>query len=41
VRIPASLDYFFTWRKGHPREAAILQFYRWLKEALGSSKETS
>lgn len=36
VRIPASLDYFFTWRDGHPHEAAILQFYRWLKGKLGS-----
>ncbi|MGV2293247.1 LysR substrate-binding domain-containing protein [Trinickia sp. YCB016] len=35
VRIPASLDYFFTWREGHPREAAILQFYRWIKGQLG------
>lgn len=34
VRIPASLDYFFTWREGHPREAAILQFYRWIKAQL-------
>jgi len=36
VRIPASLDYFFTWRDGHPREAAILQFYRWLKGMLAA-----
>jgi DNA-binding transcriptional LysR family regulator len=36
VRIPASLDYFFTWREGHPREAAILQFYRWLKGKLAN-----
>jgi LysR family glycine cleavage system transcriptional activator len=36
VRIPASLDYFFTWREGHPREAEILQFYRWLKARLAS-----
>ncbi|WP_042263615.1 LysR substrate-binding domain-containing protein [Paraburkholderia heleia] len=34
VRIPASLDYYFTWREGHPREAAIQQFYRWLKAQL-------
>ncbi|PMS20337.1 transcriptional regulator [Trinickia dabaoshanensis] len=36
VRIPASLDYFFTWRAGHPREAAIEAFYRWLKDKLAS-----
>jgi LysR family transcriptional regulator, glycine cleavage system transcriptional activator len=36
VRIPASLDYYFTWREGHPREAAIQQFYRWVKAQLGS-----
>ena len=36
VRIPASLDYFFTWREGHPREAAIQAFYRWLKGKLGT-----
>lgn len=36
VRIPASLDYFFTWREGHPREATIQLFYRWLKGQLGS-----
>ncbi|WP_116141500.1 LysR substrate-binding domain-containing protein [Trinickia diaoshuihuensis] len=35
VRIPASLDYFFTWRAGHPREAEIEQFYRWVKGQLG------
>jgi len=34
VRIPASLDYYFTWREGHPREAAIQQFYRWVKAQL-------
>ncbi|WP_321910842.1 LysR substrate-binding domain-containing protein [Paraburkholderia sp. J11-2] len=34
VRIPASLDYYFTWREGHPREAAIQQFYRWIKAQL-------
>ncbi|CAM2169182.1 LysR family transcriptional regulator, glycine cleavage system transcriptional activator [Paraburkholderia sacchari] len=34
VRIPASLDYYFTWREGHPREAAIQQFYRWVKTQL-------
>jgi LysR family transcriptional regulator, glycine cleavage system transcriptional activator len=34
VRIPASLDYYFTWREGHPREATIQQFYRWLKTQL-------
>jgi LysR family glycine cleavage system transcriptional activator len=34
VSIPASLEYFFTWREGHPREAAILQFYRWMKGQL-------
>ncbi|WP_213303390.1 LysR substrate-binding domain-containing protein [Paraburkholderia sacchari] len=34
VRIPASLDYYFTWREGHPREAAIQQFYRWVKTHL-------
>ncbi len=34
VRIPASLDYYFTWREGHPREAAIQQFYRWVKSHL-------
>ena len=34
VRIPASLDYFFTWREGHPREAEIQQFYRWIKSHL-------
>ncbi|MBN3807955.1 LysR substrate-binding domain-containing protein [Paraburkholderia sp. Ac-20347] len=34
VRIPASLDYYFTWREGHPREAAIQQFYRWVKSQL-------
>lgn len=37
VRIPASLDYFFCWREGHPREAAILQFYRWLKTQLSAA----
>jgi LysR family transcriptional regulator, glycine cleavage system transcriptional activator len=36
VRIPASLDYYFTWREGHPREAAILQFYRWVKSQLAN-----
>jgi LysR family transcriptional regulator, glycine cleavage system transcriptional activator len=36
VRIPASLDYYFTWREGHPREAAIQQFYRWVKSQLAS-----
>jgi LysR family transcriptional regulator, glycine cleavage system transcriptional activator len=36
VRIPASLDYYFTWREGHPREAAIQQFYRWVKAQLAS-----
>ncbi|HTR05484.1 MAG TPA: LysR substrate-binding domain-containing protein [Paraburkholderia sp.] len=36
VRIPASLDYYFTWREGHPREAAIQQFYRWIKAQLAS-----
>jgi DNA-binding transcriptional LysR family regulator len=39
VRIPASLDYFFTWREGHPREAAILQFYRWLKCKLSAERQ--
>jgi LysR family transcriptional regulator, glycine cleavage system transcriptional activator len=34
VCIPASLDYYFTWREGHPREAAIQQFYRWVKSQL-------
>ncbi|RKF36683.1 LysR substrate-binding domain-containing protein [Paraburkholderia fungorum] len=34
VQIPASLDYFFTWRDGHPREDAISQFYRWVKSRL-------
>jgi LysR family transcriptional regulator, glycine cleavage system transcriptional activator len=34
VQIPASLDYFFTWRDGHPREDAIGQFYRWVKSRL-------
>ncbi|WP_308444872.1 LysR substrate-binding domain-containing protein [Paraburkholderia adhaesiva] len=36
VRIPASLDYYFTWREGHPRETAILQFYRWVKSQLSN-----
>lgn len=36
VRIPASLDYYFTWREGHPREAAIQQFYRWVKAQLAN-----
>jgi LysR family transcriptional regulator, glycine cleavage system transcriptional activator len=36
VRIPASLDYYFTWREGHPREAAIQQFYRWIKAQLAN-----
>lgn len=36
VRIPASLDYYFTWREGHPREAAIQQFYRWIKSQLAN-----
>ncbi|TDV34133.1 LysR family transcriptional regulator [Paraburkholderia caballeronis] len=36
VRIPAMLDYYFTWREGHPREAAILQFYRWVKAQLAA-----
>ncbi|WP_321813461.1 MULTISPECIES: LysR substrate-binding domain-containing protein [unclassified Paraburkholderia] len=36
VRIPASLDYYFTWREGHPREAAIQQFYRWVKAQLAA-----
>ncbi|MGF6771879.1 LysR family glycine cleavage system transcriptional activator [Paraburkholderia sp. GAS199] len=35
VRIPASFEYFFTWRDGHPREDAIMQFYRWIKTQLG------
>ncbi|SAK56278.1 DNA-binding transcriptional activator GcvA [Caballeronia hypogeia] len=34
VRVPASLDYYFTWRDGHPREAAIAQFHRWIKGQL-------
>jgi LysR family transcriptional regulator, glycine cleavage system transcriptional activator len=34
AHIPASLDYFFTWREGHPREDAINQFYRWVKSKL-------
>lgn len=34
VRIPASLEYFFTWRDAHPREGAIGQFYRWVKSEL-------
>jgi LysR family transcriptional regulator, glycine cleavage system transcriptional activator len=34
AHIPASLDYFFTWREGHPREDAIGQFYRWVKSKL-------
>ncbi|RKP47530.1 LysR substrate-binding domain-containing protein [Trinickia fusca] len=41
VRIPASLDYFFTWRAGHPREAAILQFYKWIKGQLRNQASTS
>ena len=36
VRIPASLDYYFTWREGHPRDAAIQQFYRWIKAQLAN-----
>ncbi|QGZ64423.1 LysR substrate-binding domain-containing protein [Paraburkholderia acidisoli] len=36
VRIPASLDYYITWREGHPREAAIQQFYRWVKAQLAN-----
>lgn len=36
VRIPASLDYYITWREGHPREAAIQQFYRWVKSQLAT-----
>lgn len=36
VRIPASLDYYFTWREGHPREVAIQQFYRWVKAQLAN-----
>lgn len=36
VRIPATLDYFFTWREGHPREATILQLYRWIKAQLAA-----
>jgi DNA-binding transcriptional LysR family regulator len=35
VRMPASLEYFFTWREGHPREATILQLYRWIEAQLG------
>jgi DNA-binding transcriptional LysR family regulator len=34
VRIPAALEYFFTWRDGHPREDVIAQFYRWVKAEL-------
>lgn len=34
VRIPAALDYFFTWRDGHPREDVIAQFYRWVRAEL-------
>jgi LysR family transcriptional regulator, glycine cleavage system transcriptional activator len=34
VHIPASLDYFFTWRDGHPREDVIGQFYRWMRSKL-------
>lgn len=36
ARIPSALDYYFSWREGHPREAAILQFHRWLKTQLSS-----
>ena len=34
AHIPASLDYYFTWRDGHPREDTIAQFYRWVKSKL-------
>jgi LysR family transcriptional regulator, glycine cleavage system transcriptional activator len=34
VHIQASLDYFFTWRDGHPREDVIGQFYRWMRSKL-------
>ncbi|HZZ12657.1 MAG TPA: LysR substrate-binding domain-containing protein [Paraburkholderia sp.] len=36
VHIPASLEYFFTWRDGHPREDAIGQFHRWVKSKLAA-----
>lgn len=37
VCIPASLEYFVTWREGHPREAAIIAFYDWLHAAVRAS----
>jgi LysR family glycine cleavage system transcriptional activator len=34
VRLPANLEYFMSWREGHPREALILSFYDWLRVRL-------
>ncbi|RLU79749.1 transcriptional regulator [Streptomyces griseocarneus] len=35
VEIGAHLDYFLSWREGHPRESAIGTFHHWLRRKLG------
>lgn len=34
TRIRANLDYYISWREGHPREAVILKFYDWVRGQL-------
>ncbi|WP_144155124.1 LysR substrate-binding domain-containing protein [Paraburkholderia sp. BCC1885] len=36
VCVPASLEYFVSWREHHPREPEILAFYEWMREQLAS-----
>ncbi|CAB3779510.1 hypothetical protein LMG28614_00858 [Paraburkholderia ultramafica] len=34
VCVPASLEYFISWREHHPREAEIRAFYEWMREQV-------
>jgi LysR family transcriptional regulator, glycine cleavage system transcriptional activator len=34
VCVPASLEYFVSWREHHPREAEIHTFFAWLREQV-------
>lgn len=36
VCVPASLEYYVNWREHHPREAAILAFYEWIKAQVAA-----
>lgn len=39
TRIHANLEYYISWREGHPREAIILNFYDWVRSQLHVPKQ--